>query len=436
MSTIVNATASPQQAADRYLWDQNGKLVYAQDLQGSSWGEIYERDWDFADAFNYTNGVMGSGLQVSAGSGMSFSISAGRARAMNALKVVQLVTAGGLGQPSSFNFTLAAGTGSAGQSRIDVIALRYQWLNYTDTLGTENHQVDNTSIVTIQGTSASSPVAPSLPDSSYVQIAQVTIPSTATTAAQCTIDNTKRTSYGNISGPSVGIVPIGGGTDYYGSTWTDDGHFMVRDGRILTIASYPELYAVIGTTWGTGNGDGLSYNIPDSRSRYAVGADNMGTGAANRIVNATGFTANNAVGNTSGAAPITLSSTQLASHTHTATDSGHAHTQTSHSHTDSGHGHTVTDPQHSHTMGGKNIGYNSGSTYRFDGESGNRDNTSHDGDNSATGVTVNTGNAAISTVTPTINSGTANLSVSSTGSGANIDNRPPNEVCLKLIRYR
>lgn len=57
------------------------------------------------------------------------------------------------------------------------------------------------------------------------------------------------------------------------------------DGRALSRTTYADLFAALGTTWGSGDGS-TTFNIPDMRGRTAVGKDNMGGSAANRITNA------------------------------------------------------------------------------------------------------------------------------------------------------
>ena len=66
--------------------------------------------------------------------------------------------------------------------------------------------------------------------------------------------------------PTGTIQPHAGGT-------APDG-FLVCDGSIVNIADYPKLFAVIGTSWGYGNNDGLTFHLPDLRGRFLRGVDN------------------------------------------------------------------------------------------------------------------------------------------------------------------
>lgn len=47
--------------------------------------------------------------------------------------------------------------------------------------------------------------------------------------------------------------------------------FLLCNGGAVVRATYPELFAAIGVTFGTGNGDGLSFSLPDYRGRFPIG---------------------------------------------------------------------------------------------------------------------------------------------------------------------
>ncbi len=74
------------------------------------------------------------------------------------------------------------------------------------------------------------------------------------------------------------------------------------DGRSLSISSYEALYTLIGTTYG-GNGQ-TTFNLPNLQGRSVVGVG-QGAGLSNYIL-----------GQTVGAATITLTSAQIAAHNH------------------------------------------------------------------------------------------------------------------------
>lgn len=102
----------------------------------------------------------------------------------------------------------------------------------------------------------------------------------------------------------------------YAGTTAPDGELLC-DGTSYLRATYPDLFAIIGTTYGSA--DATHFNVPDLRGRIPVGKDNMGGGsAAGRITNAiAGF-----VATTLGASGGDQRSQQ---HNHTITDPGHTH---------------------------------------------------------------------------------------------------------------
>jgi len=67
-------------------------------------------------------------------------------------------------------------------------------------------------------------------------------------------------------------VPVGGVMPYAGSTAPTG--YLLCDGSEVPIASYQDLYGVIGTTYGTGVNPN-TFKLPDLRGRFALGKDNM-----------------------------------------------------------------------------------------------------------------------------------------------------------------
>lgn len=73
--------------------------------------------------------------------------------------------------------------------------------------------------------------------------------------------------------------------------------FLVCDGSAVSRTSYSELFSVIGTAHGSGDGS-TTFNLPDYRGRFLRGCDNMGTGAAGLDPDTASRTAMNTGGNT------------------------------------------------------------------------------------------------------------------------------------------
>jgi len=110
----------------------------------------------------------------------------------------------------------------------------------------------------------------------------------------------------------TGITVTGGGTNpagaiiMFGGATAPSG-YLLCDGSRVSRTSFNTLFAVIGTTYGAGDG-GTTFNLPDLRGRVPVGA---GTG--------TGLTARSR-GQTFGAESSTLSVTNLPPHRHRVLD--------------------------------------------------------------------------------------------------------------------
>lgn len=67
------------------------------------------------------------------------------------------------------------------------------------------------------------------------------------------------------------IMPIGSGMDYYGSVAPKN--YMFADGSAISRTRYAELFKIIGTTYGAGDGS-TTFNLPDKRTRVTVMKDN------------------------------------------------------------------------------------------------------------------------------------------------------------------
>jgi microcystin-dependent protein len=115
----------------------------------------------------------------------------------------------------------------------------------------------------------------------------------------------KRTGGG--IGETTGVLT--GTVHWYGGTTVPTGYALC-DGRQLSRTDFSNLFGVIGTTFGAGDGV-VTFNVPNLVGKFAFGSDSM------RPVGASG-----------GAESVTLNTGQLPSHSHTATvtDPGHTHT--------------------------------------------------------------------------------------------------------------
>jgi microcystin-dependent protein len=111
------------------------------------------------------------------------------------------------------------------------------------------------------------------------------------------------------------LNPIGQVIDFAGSSAPTG--WLLCYGQAISRTTYAELFAVISTTYGVGNGT-TTFNIPDCRGVIAAGKDDMGGSAANKITTAGCGLDGTSLGAVGG-------NQSLASHTHTITDPTHSH---------------------------------------------------------------------------------------------------------------
>jgi microcystin-dependent protein len=98
-------------------------------------------------------------------------------------------------------------------------------------------------------------------------------------------------------------VTLPGEMKMFGGASTPTG-WAICDGSALSRTTYAALFAAIGTNHGTGDGS-TTFNIPDLRGRFALGADGS-----------------HALGVSGGAASITISTSNLPSHSHVGSING------------------------------------------------------------------------------------------------------------------
>lgn len=97
--------------------------------------------------------------------------------------------------------------------------------------------------------------------------------------------------------PPGSVILFGGSTIPAG--------WLECDGSAVSRTTYADLFSVIGTTWGSGNGSS-TFNVPDLRGRAPIGAG-QGSGLTSRTLGGTG-----------GAETHTLTTNEMPAHTHSA----------------------------------------------------------------------------------------------------------------------
>lgn len=93
------------------------------------------------------------------------------------------------------------------------------------------------------------------------------------------------------------VIPFAGTTSPQG--------WMLCDGSAVSRTTYAALFAVIGTTYGEGDGES-TFNIPDLSGRVVIGSSQS-----------------HALGTTGGSETVTLTADQLPAHTHVVPQHGH-----------------------------------------------------------------------------------------------------------------
>lgn len=134
----------------------------------------------------------------------------------------------------------------------------------------------------------------------------------------CYLDDLNVVRYYNGSN-WVGLTPIGSLMPYAGTSAPSG--FVLCSDVAISRSTYADLFGVIGTTYGVGNGT-TTFNVPDLRGRVIAGLDNMGGTAASRLTATTITGGGDAVGEVGGAQTHTLTQGQMPLHTHTQNNFG------------------------------------------------------------------------------------------------------------------
>ena len=112
------------------------------------------------------------------------------------------------------------------------------------------------------------------------------------------------------------LMPTGAVLPFAGSSAPTG--YLLCFGQAVSRTTYAALFAVVGTTYGAGDGS-TTFNLPDLRGRVAAGKDDMGGSAASRLTNS--GTGNPGIsgatlGASGGSDRHTLTVAQMPSHSH------------------------------------------------------------------------------------------------------------------------
>jgi microcystin-dependent protein len=153
------------------------------------------------------------------------------------------------------------------------------------------------------------------------------------------------------------LTPTGVINQYAGSTAPTG--WLLCDGSAVSRSTYADLFAIVGTTYGVGNGSS-TFNLPNLVGRVVVGRD----------ASQTEF---DVLGETGGAKTHTLATGEIPSHQHTmdhdhpagttsSVDLNHTHAYSGTVVGDGAHSHTITisDPGHGHDFDYQGVNRTSG----------------------------------------------------------------------------
>ena len=159
----------------------------------------------------------------------------------------------------------------------------------------------------------------------WVELGTVRVNASVTTISDANITDTRIFAI-------AALTPTGTVSDFAGLS-APSGWLMCY-GQAISRTTYANLFSIIGTTFGAGNGS-TTFNVPDLRGRVIAGQDDMGGTSANRLTGSvTGSIDGDVFGSTGGQEAHTLILTEIPSHNHNFNDPGHNH--------------GVYDPGHSH----------------------------------------------------------------------------------------
>ena len=144
-------------------------------------------------------------------------------------------------------------------------------------------------------------------------------PTSVTTTTTFTLPDGDGSAGNVLETDGSGTLSWGAGTpsgvvSAYGGTSAPTG-WLLCYGQAVSRTTYAALFAVLSTTYGSGDGS-TTFNVPDLRGRAVAGQDDVGGSSANRLTNQSGGLNGDTLGATGGSETHTLTTAQLASHSH------------------------------------------------------------------------------------------------------------------------
>jgi len=186
--------------------------------------------------------------------------------------------------------------------------------------------------------------------------------------------------------------------------------YLLCDGSAVNRLAFSELFSIIGDIYGAGDGS-TTFNLPDGRGRILVGAGN-GPGLTTR-----------SRGDEFGEEDHVLLNSELTTHNHGVTDSGHIHGVT-----DPQHNHAVTDGGHDHSNSTGNF-VNDAAGTEYDNTNGDKGTTNSATASETTGITIDNASTGV-----TVDSAVTGVVINDEGSGDPFNVIQPSFVANYIIR--
>ena len=222
---------------------------------------------------------------------------------------------------------------------------------------------------------------------------------------------------GSCAGSPAPPASLGVALPYFGVT-APASAFALPFGQAISRTTYVNLFNLIATTYGAGDG-ATTFNLPDLRGYLLAGKDDMGGAAASRITAGASGIDGTVLGAAGGAQTVTLITGQMPAHNHGVNDPAHNHAVS-----DPTHAHGVSDPTHAHTYtdvsvpGAVSLTAGASSFGGLNATAG-----------AATGISINAAFTGIG-----INLAATGISIQNTGGGGAHQNMPPTRICNFIMR--